>query len=178
LARRPRCSSFSRATPSGRSYPSYFGCSNLATWTGSKRAPRTIAAGSSSTAPSRPIDDGAHPTGAAIGPRLSAIEPEAGHRLRPRCLIPAFDGAIFSQERKDAVWARFFTAAPRQQRRSVERYNIVPDQPDRRVPCPSGRRWCGQRGVRLGTRAGSWCRLSEIFPCSHGLQWSATWNSA
>ena len=42
-----------------------------------------------------------------------------------RCLIPGFDGAVFSTEWKEALWARFFTAAPRRQRRSVERYNIV-----------------------------------------------------
>lgn len=29
-----------------------------------------------------------------------------------RCLIPGFDGALFSREWKDALWARFFTAAP------------------------------------------------------------------
>lgn len=48
------------------------------------------------------------------------------------CLVPAFDGALFSQEWKDALWARFFMGAPARQRRSVERYNIVkrwsPDQ--------------------------------------------------
>jgi hypothetical protein len=42
-----------------------------------------------------------------------------------RCLIPGFDGALFSREWKDALWARFSTAAPQRQRRSVERYNIV-----------------------------------------------------
>ena len=31
---------------------------------------------------------------------------------RTRCLIPDFDGAIFSLEWGDALWARFFTAAP------------------------------------------------------------------
>jgi hypothetical protein len=44
---------------------------------------------------------------------------------RIRCLIPAFDGAFFSQEWRDALWARFCTGAPGRQRRSVERYNIV-----------------------------------------------------
>src|SRR5262245_45098564 len=42
-----------------------------------------------------------------------------------RCLIPGFDGALFSREWKDALWARFCAAAPQRQRRSVERYNIV-----------------------------------------------------
>ncbi|WP_207907825.1 WGR domain-containing protein [Ancylobacter aquaticus] len=41
-----------------------------------------------------------------------------------RCLIPGFDGADFSREWKEALWARFFTGAPRRQRRSVERYSI------------------------------------------------------
>ncbi|MFA1675287.1 helix-turn-helix domain-containing protein [Rhizobium mongolense] len=42
-----------------------------------------------------------------------------------RCLIPGFDGASLSSESKDALWARFFMEAPRRQRQSVERYNIV-----------------------------------------------------
>jgi len=41
------------------------------------------------------------------------------------CLIPEFDGAISTPEWKDALWAKFFTAAPRRRRRSVERYSIV-----------------------------------------------------
>ena len=36
----------------------------------------------------------------------------AGRSL-PRCLIPRFDGAILSQEWKEALWARFVTEAPR-----------------------------------------------------------------
>jgi hypothetical protein len=32
--------------------------------------------------------------------------------------VPAFDGMILSIEWKEALWARFFTAAPRQLRRS------------------------------------------------------------
>jgi len=41
------------------------------------------------------------------------------------CLVPGFDGALFSPAWRDALWARFFMEAPRRQRRSVERYNIV-----------------------------------------------------
>jgi acyl-CoA thioesterase-1 len=41
------------------------------------------------------------------------------------CLIPDFDGAIFSLEWRDALWARFFTAAPQRLRQSVEQYSIV-----------------------------------------------------
>ncbi|WP_292531085.1 hypothetical protein [Methylocystis sp.] len=42
-----------------------------------------------------------------------------------RCLIPWFDGAIFSSDWKDALWAKFSTGAPARQRRCVERYSIV-----------------------------------------------------
>ncbi len=49
--------------------------------------------------------------------------PEGG--TLPACLVPGFDGALFSKEWKDALWARFSTAAPQRQRQSVERYIIV-----------------------------------------------------
>src|SRR3954451_11097240 len=42
-----------------------------------------------------------------------------------RCLVPHFDGAFLWHESKDALWARFFTGAPRRLRRSVERFSIV-----------------------------------------------------
>ena len=45
--------------------------------------------------------------------------------VHPSCLVPGFDGASLSIDSKDALWARFFTGAPRRQRQSVERYNIV-----------------------------------------------------
>src|SRR5262249_16777644 len=41
-----------------------------------------------------------------------------------KCLIPGFDGALFSPAWRDALWAKFFTAAPRRQRQSVERYSV------------------------------------------------------
>jgi hypothetical protein len=41
------------------------------------------------------------------------------------CLVPGFDGAFLSAEWKEALWDKFFMAARRRQRRSVERYNIV-----------------------------------------------------
>jgi dTDP-4-amino-4,6-dideoxygalactose transaminase len=50
---------------------------------------------------------------------------DAAVTSRPRCLVPAFDGVLFSFEWKDALWDKFFTAAPRRQRRSVEQYKIV-----------------------------------------------------
>lgn len=43
----------------------------------------------------------------------------------PRRLIPGFDGALFTSEWKDALWARYSTGAPQRLRRSVERYSIV-----------------------------------------------------
>jgi len=46
-------------------------------------------------------------------------------KLAPSCLIPCFDGAILSPAWRDALWAKFYTAAPRRQRRSVEQYKIV-----------------------------------------------------
>ena len=47
-------------------------------------------------------------------------------RRLPRCLIPGFDSAPLSSDLRDALWDRFFTAAPQRQRRSVERYSINP----------------------------------------------------
>lgn len=41
------------------------------------------------------------------------------------CLVPGFDGALFSQQWKDALWVRFSTGAPARQRQSVEQYKIV-----------------------------------------------------
>lgn len=38
------------------------------------------------------------------------------------CLVPDFDGALFSDGWKDALWDRFTTGAPQRQRRSLERY--------------------------------------------------------
>jgi len=60
--------------------------------------------------------------------------PEGGHWAKTerhnaavtlQVLIPAFDGALFSMAWKEALSARFYTGAPPQRRRSVERYSIV-----------------------------------------------------
>src|SRR5215469_12026662 len=59
--------------------------------------------------------------------RLGSLVSWAGGAVPadPSCLVPGFDGALFSPAWRDALWARFFLEAPRRQRRSVERYNIV-----------------------------------------------------
>ena len=64
------------------------------------------------------------------GQRLSLIRRYQARLLQPsaspsRCLISDFDGAVFSHEWKDALWARFFTAALQRQRRFVTRCSIV-----------------------------------------------------
>ena len=55
----------------------------------------------------------------------SAWVPYEDALLTLRCLIPSFDGAILSNEWRDALWAKFYTGAPPRQRQSVERYSIV-----------------------------------------------------
>jgi hypothetical protein len=55
---------------------------------------------------------------------LVGLDP-GSERSKLRCLVPAFDGVIFSHQWKDALWDRFCTGAPARQRQSVEQYNIV-----------------------------------------------------
>ena len=43
--------------------------------------------------------------------------------LLARCLIPQFDGAIFSLEWKEALWDKYFTAAPRPRTPSEQQYS-------------------------------------------------------
>src|SRR6516165_11716013 len=42
-----------------------------------------------------------------------------------RCLVPSFDGASLSHDSKEALWDKFYTAAPPRRRQSVEQYKIV-----------------------------------------------------
>lgn len=42
-----------------------------------------------------------------------------------RCLVPDFNGAIFSDKWKEALWDKFYTAAPQRHRQCVEQYKIV-----------------------------------------------------
>ncbi|WP_170152243.1 hypothetical protein [Paracoccus aestuarii] len=44
---------------------------------------------------------------------LSSGVPLTLRELSTRCLIPWFDGAILSQEWKEALWDKFVTGAPR-----------------------------------------------------------------
>jgi len=55
-------------------------------------------------------------------PDLNPIE-QAFAKMK--CLVPSFDGAFLLSDSKDALWAKFYTGAPRRRRRSVERYSIV-----------------------------------------------------
>ena len=68
--------------------------------------------------------------GAADAPRgavwrQSTARAAHDHPGSEGCLVPGFDGALLSLERKDPLWAKFSMGAPGQQRRCVERYNIV-----------------------------------------------------
>jgi len=49
----------------------------------------------------------------------------AGNDVYAKCLVPKSRGALYHDQRRDELWDRFFAAAPRRLRRSVERYNIV-----------------------------------------------------
>jgi hypothetical protein len=62
----------------------------------------------------------------AAAPEMPLRQTEDGPSLivkHPRCLIPWFDGAILSQEWKEALWARFVTGAPRPRTPSELQYN-------------------------------------------------------
>src|SRR5918993_1059758 len=52
-------------------------------------------------------------------------QPSPQGRQCSSCLVLGFDGAFFSPEWRDALWAKFSMGAPARRRRSVERYNIV-----------------------------------------------------
>ena len=99
-------------------------------------------------------------TKAARTPDMGRQRPFRMPGLMSRCLIPGFDGALFTAGWRDALWARFSTAAPRRRRRSVERYNIV-----KRAcgPCRRGL----SRPVQVGERQR--CRQSgRIIPTTCG----------
>ena len=49
--------------------------------------------------------------GSDFDPASSATSPTPNPE-RPGCLVPAFDGALFSPAWRDALWDRFFTQAP------------------------------------------------------------------
>ena len=68
-----------------------------------------------------------HAERAARRPKASklALNDVLWHYVKVRCLIPAFDGALFSPAWRDSLWDRFCTGAPQRLRQSVERYSIV-----------------------------------------------------
>jgi hypothetical protein len=41
------------------------------------------------------------------------------------CLVPSFDGAFLSHDANDALWDKYYTAAPPRWRQSVEQYKTV-----------------------------------------------------
>ncbi len=67
-----------------------------------------------------------------------------------RCLIPRFDGAILSQEWKEALWDKFVTEAPRPRTLSEQQYS------DRKLPVARWRPTGARRGHRSrGALSGS-----------------------
>src|SRR4051812_27000021 len=42
-------------------------------------------------------------------------------RTPANCMVPGFDGALFSLEWKDALWAKFYMGAPARRRQCVAR---------------------------------------------------------
>ena len=73
------------------------------------------------------IDDGKHgrADGVVTHAEAALTHAETSEKVKARCLIPGFDGAFLSHESKDALWDKFYTAAPQRRRQSVERYTIV-----------------------------------------------------
>ena len=65
-----------------------------------------------------PADDAPviHPPRPRLVLRQKRLDRRPSPVRKPKCLIPDFDGAIFSLEWKEALWARFFMAAPQRQR--------------------------------------------------------------
>src|SRR4029077_10728770 len=50
---------------------------------------------------------------------------QSGTDCYARCLVPDFDGASSSHDSKEALWDKFYTAAPPRRRQSVEQYKII-----------------------------------------------------
>src|SRR6056297_3337172 len=62
-------------------------------------------------------------TDARAGKQPDALPPDDRQERVEHCLIPWFDGAILSQEWKEALWAKFVTGAPRPRTLSEQRYS-------------------------------------------------------
>ncbi len=56
------------------------------------------------------------------------IDAPAVYGPRKTCLIPGFDGALFSSEWKDALWARFCTGAPLRSHVDLQALRICPSR--------------------------------------------------
>ncbi|WP_353200130.1 hypothetical protein [Sandarakinorhabdus sp.] len=66
-------------------------------------------------------------TGLVVGVAnlTDSLSPLSLREMSARCLIPGFDGALFTDSWKEALWARYSTGAPQRLRQSVERYSMV-----------------------------------------------------
>ncbi|WP_205928085.1 hypothetical protein, partial [Rhizobium leguminosarum] len=49
---------------------------------------------------------------AGRGPQVNDLALTGIDKIWPRCLIPDFDGAIFSQAWRDSLWDKFYMGAP------------------------------------------------------------------
>jgi hypothetical protein len=61
--------------------------------------------------------------GAAV--RRKEVGVGSNRYRQPTCLVPDFDGASSSHDSKEALWDKFYTAAPPRRRQSVEQYKIL-----------------------------------------------------
>src|SRR5262245_54692022 len=63
------------------------------------------------------LADGFHPAIGAVDfqcmPRGQEMPTRGREEMPASCLVSGFDGALFSPAWRDALWARFFMAAPR-----------------------------------------------------------------
>ena len=61
----------------------------------------------------------------AVPPELDRANGAADLKTDPNCLIPRCGGTLDHHAARDALWAKFFTAAPARPRRSVARSSYV-----------------------------------------------------
>ncbi len=77
---------------------------------------------------------GAYDLGVGAGFYVNATQTPWNHHFQmydyivdelPTCLVPLYTGVKYCQLREEELWDKYYTGAPRRQRRCVERYNIV-----------------------------------------------------